>query len=300
MLGLPLNPSIPARPLRSTRKSFTVSATDRNQQEVNLSVLRFTFGIPGLDESYLPGWIGYGFGGLLLLNHFLGPNSATTPAQLRSEALGLSLAAFSISLPYLGRFLKGSTLGDRSSLPKSANQVFIMSEDVTDMQKEDLAWGTYVLLRNTNAISVLILLGDVLCVRGYWDTPEDVSKAQLLDWFKRQIVQIGLSDLKEALYFPKTEGKDSKLWKVLPNGTRSLLIQPILQPSKARYQETEKIEGFVFLASSMNYAYNDKYRSWIEAVANKFSVRQCNVKSVKDKVVSFPLPGDASDKCLST
>lgn len=27
-------------------------------------------GIPGLDESYLPRWIGYGFGSLLLLNHF--------------------------------------------------------------------------------------------------------------------------------------------------------------------------------------------------------------------------------------
>ncbi|KAK6936414.1 Cofactor assembly of complex C subunit B, CCB2/CCB4 [Dillenia turbinata] len=268
MLGLSLNPVIPIRSLRSARKSFRVFATDPNQQQVNLSVLRFTFGIPGLDESYLPRWIGYGFGGLLLLNHFLGSNSATTPAQLRSEALGLSLAAFSISLPYLEKFLKGSTLGDQSSLPKSANQVFIMSEDITDTQKEDLAWGTYVLLRNTNAISVLILLGDVLCVRGYWDTPEDASKAQVLDWFKRQIVQIGLSGLKEALYFPQSE--DSELWKMLPNGTRSLLIQPILQPSKARYEETKKIEGFVLLASSMNYAYNDKDRSWIEAIANKF------------------------------
>lgn len=44
-------------------------------------------GIPGLDESYLPRWIGYGFGSLLLLNHFVGSNSAalTTPAQLVSK-----------------------------------------------------------------------------------------------------------------------------------------------------------------------------------------------------------------------
>jgi len=45
-------------------------------------------GIPGLDESYLPRWIGYGFGSLLLLNHFLGSDSATvTPAQLVRQIL---------------------------------------------------------------------------------------------------------------------------------------------------------------------------------------------------------------------
>ena len=37
-------------------------------------------GIPGLDESYLPRWIGLGFGALVLLNHLLTPSP--TPAQL--------------------------------------------------------------------------------------------------------------------------------------------------------------------------------------------------------------------------
>ena len=42
-------------------------------------------GIPGLDESYLPRWIGYGFGSLLILNHFVGSDSsATTLPQLVS------------------------------------------------------------------------------------------------------------------------------------------------------------------------------------------------------------------------
>ncbi|XP_050133658.1 uncharacterized protein LOC126609770 [Malus sylvestris] len=36
--------------------------------------------IPGLDESYLPRWIGYGFGSLLIMSHFVG--STATPAQL--------------------------------------------------------------------------------------------------------------------------------------------------------------------------------------------------------------------------
>ncbi|KAL0317748.1 UNVERIFIED_CONTAM: protein COFACTOR ASSEMBLY OF COMPLEX C SUBUNIT B CCB2, chloroplastic, partial [Sesamum angustifolium] len=79
--------------------------TTPEQQQLNLSVLRFTLGIPGLDESYLPRYIGYAFGTLLVLNHFVGSDSSSiTPAQLRTEVLGLSLAAFSAVVPYLGKF----------------------------------------------------------------------------------------------------------------------------------------------------------------------------------------------------
>lgn len=105
---------------KKPRKSIVYASSDnpqsQRQQQLNLSVLRFTFGrgkkiknlsfwffiiiysalslelfdknfsspqgIPGLDESYLPRWIGYGFGSLLILNHFLGSNPDTTQAQL--------------------------------------------------------------------------------------------------------------------------------------------------------------------------------------------------------------------------
>ncbi|PSR93408.1 Protein COFACTOR ASSEMBLY OF COMPLEX C SUBUNIT B like [Actinidia chinensis var. chinensis] len=256
------------------RKLSTVSCTrldnsQTNQQQLNLSVLRFTLGIPGLDESYLPRWIGYAFGSLLLLNHFVGSDSAnTTPAQLRSEALGLSLAGFSIVLPYVGKFLKGVTPIDQATVPEGAEQIFVMSQNIKDNVKEDLAWGTYVLLRNTNTISVLISVQDALCVRGYWNIPRDVSKVDALDWFHKQIQRIGLSDLKETLYFPQSA--DSELWEILPEGTRSLLVQPVQQAPKGSANQVEKTEGFVILASSIDYAYSDKDRAWIGAVANKF------------------------------
>ncbi|KAF8379425.1 hypothetical protein HHK36_028860 [Tetracentron sinense] len=260
---------------RRIRKFGSISArlnnseeTKQQQQQLNLSVLRFTLGIPGFDESILPRWIGYGFGSLLLLNHFVGSNSTITPAQLSSEALGLSLAAFSIALPYLGKFLKGMTPMDQSTLPDGNVQIFVMSENLSDTQKEDLAWGTYILLRNTNTISVLISIQDALCVRGYWNTPEDVSKASIIDWFKRQIDQLGLSDLKDTLYFPQSP--DSGLWVMLPKGTRSLLVQPVLRAPNSSANETKEIEGLVMLASSMSYAYSNKDRAWIAAVANKF------------------------------
>ncbi|KAK8690357.1 hypothetical protein V6N13_073891, partial [Hibiscus sabdariffa] len=86
-----LNPLIQLKtppPLKFRPKFASISARlDNSEQQLNLSVLRFTLGIPGLDESYLPRWIGYGFGSLIILNHLLGSDSVTA-AQLRTEALG--------------------------------------------------------------------------------------------------------------------------------------------------------------------------------------------------------------------
>lgn len=58
----------------SVRAQDSDGQSSQQQQQLNLSVLRFTLGIPGLDESYLPRWIGVGFGLLVLLNHFLSTN----------------------------------------------------------------------------------------------------------------------------------------------------------------------------------------------------------------------------------
>ncbi|KAJ6761300.1 PROTEIN COFACTOR ASSEMBLY OF COMPLEX C SUBUNIT B CCB2 CHLOROPLASTIC [Salix purpurea] len=231
---------------KTPRKSIAIYASgdnpqsQRQQQQLNLSVLRFTFGIPGLDESYLPRWIGYGFGSLLILNHFLGSNSDTTQAQLRTEVLGLSLAAFSAALPYLGRFLKGAAPVDQGTLPQDAEQIFAMSQNISDAQKEDLAWATYILLRNTNTIAVLISIRGELCVRGYWKTPDNMSKDEVLGWFKEQIENIGLSDVKETLYFPRTT--ESEIWEMLPEGTRSLLVEPVLQATVQSAIKTENNE----------------------------------------------------------
>ncbi|XP_010537208.1 PREDICTED: protein COFACTOR ASSEMBLY OF COMPLEX C SUBUNIT B CCB2, chloroplastic-like [Tarenaya hassleriana] len=235
-----------------------------DQQQLNLSVLRFTFGIPGLDESYLPRFIGYGFGSLLLLNHFSG-SGPTSDAQLRSEALGLSLAAFSVALPYIGKFLKGAGMTEQRTLPEEGNQIFAISSNISDSLKEDLAWATYVLLRNTSTIAVMISVRGELCVRGYWNSPVQMSKAQLLDWFKRKVDEIGLSDVKDTLYFPQNNS-GSASWEILSEGTRSLLVQPFVQSTVG----SQKMDGFLLIASTAEYAYSDKDRAWIQAIANKF------------------------------
>lgn len=268
--SFPLHPRFSLRPCSQTAaRSTRIFARTENessrsdQQQLNLSVLRFTFGIPGLDESYLPRWIGYGFGSLILLNHF----SASPPiseSQLRSEALGLSLAAFSVALPYFGKFLKGSEV-EKRSLPEEGEQVFVISSSIGDSLKEDLAWSTYVLLRNTSTVAVMISIQGELCVRGYWNCPGQMLKAQLHDWFKRKVDEIGLADVKETLYFPQYAGS-ALSWDILPDGTRSVFVQPLVQNT----DESEKMDGFLLVASTAGYAYSDKDRAWIGAMADKF------------------------------
>ena len=51
--------------------------------------------------------------------------------------------------------MQGATPVDRSSLPEGNKQIFILSQNLSGIQEEDLAWGSYVLLRNTNTMSVV-------------------------------------------------------------------------------------------------------------------------------------------------
>lgn len=51
--------------------------------------------------------------------------------------------------------MQGATAFTEKVIPEDAEQIFSMSKDISDILKENLAWGTYVLLRNTNTISVV-------------------------------------------------------------------------------------------------------------------------------------------------
>ncbi|KAM3409127.1 hypothetical protein ACQJBY_001858 [Aegilops geniculata] len=193
--------------------------------------------------------------------------SNSDPPQQRSEALGLCLAAFSAALPYLGRFLEGAGASSRVPLLEGSKQVFVIPDDLSTAQKEDMAWATYVLLQNTNTTSVLIAIGNVLCIRGYWDPPADISKYAMIDWFKSQMEQAGLDNLSGALYFPNFS--DTQFGNILPQGILSVLAQPIVSNPDPANGES-KAEGVVLLASNANYAYSGKDMVWIRTVANKF------------------------------
>lgn len=84
-----------------------------------------------------------------------------------------------------------------------------------------------------------IVVQDTFCLRGYWNTPENLSKDQIVEWFKSQIQQLGFLDLKEALYFPQNPGillKSLHLFLInfflySTEGLRSINIKWFLLPS---------------------------------------------------------------------
>ena len=78
----------------------------------------------------------------------------------------------------------------------------------------------------------LIAVGDVLCIRGYWDPPSDIPKYAMIEWFKTQMEQAGLIDLSSSLYLPSFSGKCAVLSRLkcatlsyLPEHFRSLCIK---------------------------------------------------------------------------
>lgn len=50
---------------------------------------------------------------------------------------------------------QGAQPVDQTTLPDGTQQIFVMSTDKVDGLKEDLAWTSYILLRNTNAIAAV-------------------------------------------------------------------------------------------------------------------------------------------------
>lgn len=52
-------------------------------------------------------------------------------------------------------YMQGASQVDQAILPVGSEQVFVMSQNISNSIKEDLAWGTYIVLRNTNTVSVV-------------------------------------------------------------------------------------------------------------------------------------------------
>ena len=53
---------------------------------------------------------------------------------------------------------QGAQPMDEKTIPDDTEQIFVMSTDIVDCLKEDLAWASYVLLCNTNAIAMVCLV----------------------------------------------------------------------------------------------------------------------------------------------
>lgn len=92
----------------------------------------------------------------------------------------------------------------------------------------------------------------------------------VLSFWTLKIIVIFYGSLIVYQYESLINVTDAGQWEMLPKGTCSVFVQPVIQAPNPSAIEVEKIEGFVLLASSMTYAYSHKDRAWIKAVSNKF------------------------------
>ncbi|XP_024525293.1 protein COFACTOR ASSEMBLY OF COMPLEX C SUBUNIT B CCB2, chloroplastic isoform X1 [Selaginella moellendorffii] len=247
-----------ALPLRGQRKNARLKL--RASRDVDVSVLRFTLGIPGFDDSKLPRILGFTFGGLIVVNHIF--SQLVPPAQLRSEGVGLFLSVVAVLLPSLRKLELDGQSSRAGSLPSDLSQVFVMAEWLTDAQKQELAWVSYALIRNTKTIAVIAFHGDeIVLARGCWNLPrvdngDPETPLKILQALLRSFLQELKS--KRTIYVPSGAG-DSGL-SFIPKGLNSLLAQSF--PSR---------DGGLLLVSDVPRAYNVKDRTWIQCLAEKIS-----------------------------
>ncbi|DBA96717.1 TPA: hypothetical protein ACH3X1_015559 [Trebouxia sp. C0004] len=148
----------PAAPLQQN----TVTVHAGSDSELELAVFRFTLGIPGFDDTFIPRVVG-SFGILILIaNHLLGPDTVSD-TQTRSEIFAAVLATICIASPAIEARLKELEPGrGRQAAPQQvqgAISTFAIADSVSEDQKQELAWASYALLRNTNTCGVAVFRG---------------------------------------------------------------------------------------------------------------------------------------------
>jgi len=217
-----------------------------------MAVFRFTLGIPGFEDRYIPRVVGGLGASLVLINHFLAAQVAP-PSQVRGEFICIILAAVCALAPDLEERLKQALPGrgrqaTSANIPGAANG-FAFDPSVQDAAKAELAWASFALIKNTNSCGV-ILLGPaqrVLLARGALGssvlTPG--NSAATLERMSQDLSQVtsqsevaGLlagegassSGTSQQLYLPDPLAMarvGANRWASVPQGAQSLLLQRV-------------------------------------------------------------------------
>lgn len=239
------------------------AGNDESATEVDVSVFRFTLGIPGFDDGDLPRLVGILFGSLLLVNHVVSIESMTS-AQQTSEALGLFLAAVAVSLPSVGRRLKGGEAAKEGSKAPGRRSIFELAHSLSGKQKQELAWGSFALLQNTKTNTVIVWhRGEVVCARGNLDLGSVAGSggSKALPQLQNMLNDAPFITSSGPLYI--SNGADTKGWSIVPKDAKSIFVQPFEGSDSAG-------KGGLILLSYQPRSYSKKDRTWIAMLAQKF------------------------------
>ncbi|KAK9809926.1 hypothetical protein WJX72_001835 [[Myrmecia] bisecta] len=258
--------------------------------ELDIAVFRFTLGIPGFDDALVPRVVGLLGAVLLLLNNVFGP--VPSGAQARAEALGALLAAMCMATPAVERRLKelqpgrGRTAANSKSA--GANNIFAISQGVNEQLKQELAWASYALLRNTNTSGLLIYhAGTLLMARGAMGpaAASDASSSQAGPSLAALAMEVQRATEQSADIAAVLEGRASSFylpdqgslikggaaqWHFVPRAAQSLLVQR-MEPGSASWGRQSA--GLLLLMAERPRAWSARERAWAAAIARKLSLQ---------------------------
>lgn len=254
-------------------------------ENMDVAVFRFTLGIPGFEDRLIPRVVG-GIGAALLgINHIISAQPYPPP-QGRAELLVGALALILAVVPEIEERLREAQPGrgrqavNTEGIAGATNAFLLDSAKLTEKAKQELAWASFALLKNTNSCSIIVQSSDrtlmargqlgkevLTLVAGQTDALDNLSSAMVeMCWKSPELANV-LSGKADQLWLPNRSSINSagvSACKAIPSGVESMLAQHI--PSS---QGTTGPGGILLLMSERPKALSDRERTWAAAMAKK-------------------------------
>eukprot|EP00877_Chromochloris_zofingiensis_P011945 jgi/Chrzof1/7003/Cz02g07090.t1_CCB2[v5.2] len=242
-------------------------------EELDVAVFRFTLGIPGFDDRQIPRIVGWTIAALVAINHVFGAQP-TPGAQVRAEFLDLVLAVLCIVTPdiedRLREVMPGRGRQQASATIPGAAQGFFLDPKLDDKTKNELAWMSFALLKNSNCCTIIVIndQGTALLARGA------IGAGAVVTGNAEATLQKVSQSLPEALA-SIAGGKQQQTWfpdrqsiskaaldgcLCIPEGAQSLLIQPVGAGNN---------RPLIIAMSERPRGLSGKDQKWVSAVSSK-------------------------------
>ncbi|KAJ9528529.1 hypothetical protein QJQ45_020494 [Haematococcus lacustris] len=272
----------------ASHASLSICGQLGDEEGLDVAVFRFTLGIKGFEDRFIPRVVGAVAAALMALNHLLGAQPAAA-AQVRVEYLCLLLAAICVAVPEIEDRLKEVLPGRgrqrmAESVSGATNGLFLLPGLSKEVQQE-LAWASSTLIKNTNSCGVVVVdQGQAVLARGALGSPlVQPGQAQAtLDAISKDLAAGGGGDTaavlqpggtKQQLYLadPQALARDPAVaqWATLPKGAQCLSLHRL--PAAQRGDSRQP--SFLIVFAERPRAFSDKERSWVDAVARKLGGR---------------------------
>ena len=185
---------------------------------------------------------------LLLINRLFTPE--LTQSQSRGDVLGVILSAVLILTGLIWQQVQPRS---PQTVELIGEEGFILSPDLPDAVKTELAWASHLLLTNTVTRSLVVFYqGKVLLRRGILATKSEVTLGPIL---KRVL------ETQKAVYLVALKVYPGQIeFDYLPDNTQGVICQPIGD------------QGVLILAANAPRSYTKQDEKWIAGIADKLAV----------------------------